>query len=121
VSQHRDVRRREAEAARIQQLRDLREPPFQERDRDPGLEDAWQRRLAGCELVGADGVMRLRANGTYTLDNEFGEWAVWSNVGRAALMLRPRGAERGYGYVVSREAGHRVGLNGEPYELRPAS
>jgi len=92
-----------------------------ERDRDRGLEAAWQRRLAACELVGADGVICLRADGTYALGGECGEWTVWSNVGRATLMLRPSDAERGYGYVVTREAGRRVGLNGEPYELSPAS
>lgn len=66
-------------------------------------------------------MLHLGADQTYRIDRESGRWSIWSNVGRATLMLRPADGGQTYGYVVTRESDHRVRLNGEPYVVRPAS
>jgi hypothetical protein len=114
---------RAAEDARIALLSDLRRPPFRDADRDRGLERAWTERLSGTVL--SDGPVRLALDrdGAYRARlpgwSQSGRWSVWSNVGRACVMLLPGDAE-GYGFVITREAGRAVGLNGRPYAVESA-
>lgn len=110
-----------AERDRIRLLGDLRPPPHSEADRDHGLEHAWARHLSGRRITGPALTVELDAGGRYRLQHaatvgESGEWTVWSNVGRACLMLHPGGGER-YGFVLSRDARGGLRLNGAPYSF----
>jgi hypothetical protein len=65
--------------------------------------------------------LRLGHADDYGIGDETGTWRVCSNVGRASLMLRPADGGDEYGYLITREPDQQVGLNGEPYEVRPDS
>ena len=118
------MHRRTSERDRIARLSPLRTPPFREADRDGGLERAWVRRLCGSCLRAAGGELELASDHSYSRvaghTREIGAWSIWSNVGRACLMLSP-GEHSDYGYVLELRDDGGVNLNGAPYELTASS
>lgn len=110
-------RRAAEEAYRLALEQELRPGGASAADRDHGLEAAWVRRLAGTRLADGDASLSLRADGSYRARfaerPERGTWSITSCVGRASLMLRPRGGAV-YGYILTHDGGG-VALNGRPH------